>query len=170
MYIIHTHTHARTHARTHSHTHARTHTPTHPHSHCSDVWTDLSVQKCYWLQTCCILTVLWWMNEQVSDAPYWSVAIYFFVSWTQWAFYKKWTVDVSSKSLDRRTAQDIPLRRILVLFQRQGRGTCWESGWIGVHMGFSERLDTILNWTKLGPTSQCGHTSSTSSVVEPLVT
>ena len=34
----------------HTHTHIHTHTHTHTHTHCSDVWMDLSVQKCYWLR------------------------------------------------------------------------------------------------------------------------
>ena len=37
------------------------------------------------------------------------------------------------------------IRRTLELFQRQRRGSFWETG--GSHMGFSERIDTILNWT-----------------------
>jgi len=39
---------------------------------------------------------------------------------------------------------------ILELVQRQHWGNFWETGWNAYIMGFFERIDTIMNWTKLG--------------------
>ena len=64
------------------------------------------------------------------------------------------TPSIASRIVGRETLDNLPrndergplsIRRTLELFQRQRRESFWETG--GSHMGFSERIDTILNWT-----------------------